>query len=140
MKLNPDCIRAVLLEVEKNWELQLDSSGNIRKEAMNLAMLYNALPNYDKRDVFYTVSNLQQAGFLDAKIQYAANGTVYYCAINHVTYAGHQFLDRIRDTKNWSKIKAGLDHVRNYSLDAITALAEGVANAAIAAFLKEQGL
>ena len=140
MKLNPDCIRAVLLEIENSWELRLDDSGNIRKESMNLVALNNALPDFDKRDVFYSVLNLQQAGFLDAKIQYAANGMVYYCSINHMTYAGHQFLDRIRDTKNWSKIKAGLDHVRNYSLDAITALAEGVANAAIAAFLKEQGL
>lgn len=137
MKLNPDCIRAVLLEIENSWELRLDDSGNIRKESMNLAALNKALPDFDKRDVFYSVLNLQQAGFLDAKIQYAANGMVYYCSIDHMTYAGHQFLDRIRDTKNWSKIKAGLDHVRNYSLDAITALAEGVANAAIAAFLKE---
>ena len=140
MKLNPDCIRAVMLEIEKTCELKLDHSGNIKKEPMSLSKLYAALPDYDRRDIFYSVFNLQQAGYLDAKIQYAANGSVYYCAINHMTYAGHEFLDRVRDSKNWAKVKAGLDHVRNYSLDAISAVAEGVANAAIAAFLKEQGL
>lgn len=140
MKLNPDCIRAVMLEVEKTWELRLDHSGNIRKECMNLHQLYAALDDYDRRDIFYSVFNLKQAGFLDANIHYADNGTVYHCSINHMTYAGHEFLDRIRDSKHWAKIKAGLDHVRNYSLDAISAVAEGVANAAIAAFIKEQGL
>lgn len=140
MKLNPDCIRAVMLEIEKSWELKVESSGSIRKEPLRIAHLYESLPDYDRTDIFYSVFNLQQAGYLDAKIQYAANGSVYYCAINHMTYAGHEFLDRVRDSKNWAKVKAGLDHVRNYSLDAISAVAEGVANAAIAAFLKEQGL
>lgn len=137
MKLNPDCIRAVMLEIEKSWKLETDYKGNIRMGTLDINTLYEALPNFDKKDIFYSLYNLHQAEYLELSIFWADGGVAYDCTVNYMTFTGHQFLDKIRDTQNWSKVKKGLDVVRNYSLDAITALAEGIANAAIAAALKE---
>ena len=140
MKLNPDCIRAVMLEIEKTWELEIDDSGNIGLGNIPIEAMYQALPKYDKKDIFYSLYNLDQAGYIDLYVLWGDGGIAYCSTINHMTYAGHEFLDRIRDSKHWMTIKKGLDSVRGYSLDAISAVAEGVANAAIAAALKELGL
>lgn len=140
MKLNPDCIRAVMLEIEKSWKITECEDGTLEMGSLNIYDLYNALPKFDKADIFYSVFNLDQVGYIDLNIQWASGGIPYYCVINHMTYAGHEFLDQIRDNKHWGLIKKGLSTVGNYSLSAISAVAEGVANAAISAFLKEAGL
>lgn len=137
MKLNPDCIRAVMIEVEKSWNLETDAGGNIAMGSLNINQLYKALPDYEKKDIFYCVYNLEQAGYLDLSIIWADGRIAYRCTINHMTYAGHEFLDKIRDPKQWSAVKNGLNAVRNYSLDAINAIASGVTTAAIAAYLEK---
>ena len=137
MKLKPDCIRDVMIEIENTWELELDGHGNINMPTIPISDMYDALPRHDKRDIFYSLYNLQQAGYVDLTIVWTDGGIAYHCQINRMTYDGHEFLNQIRDAKHWSKIKKGLDAVRNYSLDAISAMAEGVANAAIAAALNE---
>lgn len=140
MKLNPERIRAVMLEIENNWELDADENGNIAMDSISIEHLYELLPDYDKKDIFYSVYNLKQAGFLDVHIAWADGGIVYMCVVNYMTYAGHEFLNRIRDSKRWAAVKGGLSAVRDYSISAISAIAEGVANAAIATYLKEKGL
>lgn len=137
MKLNPDCIRAVMIEIEKMWELDIDYHGNIRMGNLDINTLYQALPEFDKKDVFYSLYNLDQAGYIDISIMWADGGVAYYCTVNHMTFSGHEFLNKIRDTKNWNKVQKGLNAVRNYSLDAITALSEGFTNAAISTVLNE---
>lgn len=140
MKLNPDCIRAVMLEIEKSWEIGTDDRENIYMGNLGIESLYKALPDYDKKEIFYTLYNLDQARYIDLTVLWADGGIVYHCTVNHMTFEGHEFLNRIRDHKNWSKVKKGLDAVRNYSLDAISAVSEGIANAAIAAAIKELDL
>ena len=51
-----------------------------------------------------------------------------------LTPKGHQFIAQIRDSGQWKKVKNGLDAVRNYSLAAISAVAEGVTSAGISAY------
>lgn len=140
MKLNPDCIRAVLLEIEKSWKIEELDDGNLYMDGIMLQTICDALPKFEKADIFYSLYNLDQAGYVDLNVQWADGGIPYYCMINHMPYAGHEFLNQIRDNNHWGLIKKGLGAVGNYSLNAISAVAEGVANAAISAFLKEAGL
>lgn len=136
MKLNPDCIRDVMLEVEKSWEIYEEDSGALAMGCIEIGEIFQALPDYDKKDIFYSIYNLDQAGYLDVETIFADGGIVYHCVINSMTYQGHEFLDQIRDPKHWNAIKGGLSAVRNYSLDAINAIASGVTAAAISAYLK----
>ena len=66
--------------------------------------------------------------------QWASN-SVQRCHVSSLTYEGHELLESVRDEKHWSAIKTGMDAVRNYSLSALAAIAEGVTSAAIGAYL-----
>lgn len=136
MKLNSDCIRSVMLMIEEKWELGTDPNGNIRMGYIGLRQLCTALPEYSKEDIFYSLYNLEQAGYLDLSILWAGGRVAIECDVNYITYEGHEFLNRIRDTKRWTIIKGGLNAVRDYSLSAISSVAEGVANAAISKYVE----
>ena len=133
LKLNVDCIRAVMLCLEENLKF-IDKNGELAKCYLSLEQLCGFLPQYSKADIFYSLSNLDQAGYISVSIRWSGNA-VYSCTINHITYAGHEFLDGIRDSSRWSKIKGVAASVRNYSLSAISAIAEGVTSAAISCYL-----
>ena len=53
MKLNPDCIRDVMLEVEKSWEIYEEDSGALAMGCIEIGEIFQALPDYDKR-ISYT--------------------------------------------------------------------------------------
>ena len=139
MKLNLECIRAVMMEIEKSWQLETNHIGDIRMGYLDIRELYAALPEFDKKDIFYTLYNLDQAGFISISVDWCDDGVVSECVVNYMSFFGHQFLDKIRDTQNWSFIKKSLSAVRDYSLDAITALAEGFTNSAIKSVLQKIG-
>ena len=129
MKLDLECVRSVMLCLESNLRI-VDSNGTLEKPGMSLEALCELLPDYRKEDIFYSLYNLDQAGYINISVKWL-NLAVYYCFINHITYSGHEFLEGIRDTNRWSKIKGISASVRDYSLSAISSIAEGVTSAAI---------
>lgn len=134
MKLNSDCVRAALLKIEELQRMFVNDDGDVEKEILWIESLYDALPECGKEEVFYALDNLDQAGYVDISVQWI-NGCVNACAINFMTYAGHEFLEGIRDAKQWGIVKKGLTAIRNYSLSAVSSIAEGVTSAAINAYL-----
>ena len=64
-----------------------------------------------------------------------SNDDHYKIFVADLSPNGHEFLSKIRDNNQWSKVKTGLSAVRNYSLSAISSVAEGVTSAAISAYL-----
>ena len=135
MKLNADCVRDVLLELEKTLTYRIDEEGRLEKNTVSLHELDCILIRYTKEDIFYTLSNLDQAGYIKMTVKGAGN-SVYLCFVNCITFQGHEFLEKIRSDQSWSKVKAGTEAIRNYSLDAISALANGVASATIATYFE----
>lgn len=136
MKLKPDCIRAVLLKVEELLLYSVNENGDIVKSDLSLDNLCDALPEYRKEDVYYSLYNLNQAGYVEISTGYG-DGNITICFIDNMTFDGHEFLDGIRDSSNWSAIKKCMTSVRNYSLDAISSIAEGVTSAAINHYLSQ---
>lgn len=136
MNLDANCVRDVLLAVEGLQRVFVNDDGDVEKGELWVDDLYAALPNYGKEVVFYTLYNLEQAGYIDLSVQWI-NNCVNLCAINHMTYEGHEFLESIRDSKQWTSVKKGLSAIRNYSLSAISSVAEGVTNAAISSYLAQ---
>ena len=139
MKLQPDCIRAVLLAIEDSHKYYRDDSGNVTTDPVYFEALCKALPNYEPEDVYYTLSNLEQAGYISMKSTWSG-GSLYMCQVNYMTFKGHEFLNEIHDSKRWEIVKKGLTSIRSYSLDAISAVAKGVAGASIQEFVKQLGL
>lgn len=94
MKLNVDCVRAVLLEMEK-----ISYGQNLRPET-----LYSTLETFGKNDIDYSIIKLKEAGFIDAIICESDNGVARKIVIKDITCDGHQFLDNIREPSVWEKI------------------------------------
>ena len=131
MKLNFDCIRATMLSLEKLLTIQHDHRDKLYMEAVDLRALYADLPKFSREDIYYAVVNLAQAGYIDFNGQYADGGLLLYGEVSDINFAGHEFLGQIRDKEQWSIVKTGLSKVRDYSLSAISAIAEGITKVAI---------
>lgn len=135
MKLDADCVRDVLISIEVLQHVFVNDDGYVEKEALWAENLYDALPEYDRAVVFYALYNLDQAGYISLSVKWI-NGCVDECAINHITYAGHELTAKIRDKERWHGIKKALPVIRNYSIDAIGAVSEGMTSAAITALIQ----
>lgn len=115
MRLNHDCIRDLLLELED--KINLDNPlllGELRNlETYSL---------YGEDTTFYTVFKLKEAGFINASWQYASD-SLYWLSVSSITWEGHQFLDNIRENEVWKETK---NKIKGFSSVSITILA-GVA-------------
>lgn len=135
MKLSMECIRSVMLILEENLTFD-EKDESLEKIHLSLEQLCDFMPEYSKADIFYSLYNLDQAGYVDISVRWAS-GEVYSCTISDVTYSGHEFLERIRDGAKWKKVKAAASAVRDYSLSAISSIAEGITSAAINAYISK---
>lgn len=137
MKLKPDCVRDVLLSIEKLQIIEPNADGTVRDKGVNYVQICKDLPKQSKEDIFYTLKILRDGGMVDMRVQYANNGTVYHCVVDGLTFRGHEFMQNLKDDKKWGLVKKGLDAIRTYSLDAMSSVAEGITTAAIQAYIQQ---
>lgn len=137
MVLNMDCMRDILIAVEQHQRYVPESGGSVRNERLPLCDLYGLLPAYPEETVCYAVFQAEQAGFLHLSGSPAWGGIVLGVEIEYLTFAGHEFLASIREDSRWKSLKRALPVIRNYSLDALNALSQGMTSAAITAYLSK---
>lgn len=125
MKLNPDCIRDILLLVEQ--ETSLEDSLDI--ESCNLPASLSA---YSPEEVMYHIKQCELSGLLFIGSWYFGGD----CSIRYLSPEGHQFLSDIREDNNWNKTKEIASSVGSNSLDVIKDIASGVIAALIQSALK----
>lgn len=127
MVLNPECVRDVLLAVESaDWG-----------EYVSPRTLHNSMPQYSESEIEYTCLLLGDGGFMVVTtVQLPALEIPSVKSIVRLTYNGHELLAKIRDTDRWHGIKKALPAIRNYSIDAINAVSDGMTSAAITALLR----
>lgn len=94
MKLNVDCIRAILLEVEKVPY----------GESLPFQTLVSALSDYSTDDISYSVLKLKEADYIEAIILHADDTAIIY-EITDITYNGHQFWKQFVMPKCGKKLK-----------------------------------
>ena len=104
MKLNPDCVRLVLLDLEE------------RLKPNDMISVYAYVNSFDLpadttcNDIEYTIDKLYEAGFLELT-NYGSIDNMSSCLsarIVSITYEGHKFLDTIKDDTAWGNIKKNL--------------------------------
>ena len=103
MKLNYDCVRSVLLTVEKSKTIDEELNLN----PLTVETIFEQLPKYEDSEILYTIEKLKEAGYINATLQFAA-GHYIDGFISSITYSGHEYLDNIRDPKVWRKVKSVL--------------------------------
>ncbi|MRM90780.1 DUF2513 domain-containing protein [Faecalicatena contorta] len=120
MKLNPDCVRDVLLYVENNTDLKHFAS-------ISPLQMPDELSKYPADEVMYHIKQAELSALLDVPSWYLDGG----CLIKYLLPEGHQFLANIREDTNWSKTKDIAKSVGSNSLDAIKQIAASVITALI---------
>lgn len=124
MKLNYDCIRDVLLVLEVNLTMDEDLSFNVLN--LDEILKYPQLSKYSDADIYYSIYNLNEIGFIDAHISFADGGIPYLCLVTNITYAGHDFLADIKSDNVWSKTKKQLSNIGSMSLSVLSEISKQI--------------
>ena len=119
MKLNYDCVRSVLLTVEKSKTI--DEELNLNPLAVET--IFEQLPKYEDSEILYTIEKLKEAGYINAALHFAA-GHFIDGAVSSITYSGHEYLDNIREPEVWRKVKAMLKNAGATTLPLISQAAK----------------
>ena len=144
MRLNFDCVRDVLLCIEENTGLRkccffvdagfASAAKWVGNETSPEEYQQQLSKRYDNDTLIYHVRYCLDAG-LAVRADY---GSKYQIFVSDLSPEGHEFLAKIRDETQWGAVKKGLSAVRNYSLSAISSVAEGVMSAAISAYFSKK--
>ena len=128
MKLNQDCVRSVLLEIESL------AYGN----QLKLEDLHRMLPDYSMEDLQYTCIKLDEAGYIKIITAPTLNSSIpLIISINDLTFYGHEFLEHIRSDENWKEAKKIASKLGDFALSALSAISEGITNAAINSYFQK---
>lgn len=124
MKLNPDCIRDILLTVEE-------------KSGYNKPWIYycdgcqpELLSRYSSDEIGYHIVQCAKSELIDGLKYYDGGESLL---ISDLTPEGHEFVANIRSDNNWNKTKSILKNVGSESLDSIKQVATGVITSLIQA-------
>lgn len=119
MRLNPDCIRLVLLYLEEN--LTMNSNG------ITNSISYSdiSLEDFSKEEIIYTLIKLDEADFINIYISYA-NNALYALLVNSITYDGHMFLENIRNNSIWDKTKEKAKAIGSLSIPILQTISSNI--------------
>lgn len=116
MKLNPDCIRDILLTIESESEYNKGVTFEPKKSDLDL------LSKYSATELFYHLRQCNESSFFYDASWYLNGG----CYIRDLSPYGHQFLADIRSDSTWNKTKDIAKKVGSNSLDSLRQIAVGV--------------
>lgn len=116
MRLNPDCIRDILLTVEEFSEF-----GSIIQ--YNTSENFPLLVKYSEDEFLYHVNQCKYNGyFLYCNISARGDSVL----IGNLSPKAHEFLENIRDDNNYKKVKAILLKTGSFALTFIPQIAAKV--------------
>ena len=111
MKLNHNCIRAILLHSEEHLMFDED----LDWQPLDLADYCDAIPKYSRQEIAYTLYLLDEADYIDAHV-IEADGGIYDIRVYRLTYSGHEFIDTIRSNTIWNKVASAISTIGSASL------------------------
>ncbi|WP_353418289.1 DUF2513 domain-containing protein (plasmid) [Staphylococcus delphini] len=115
MKLNHDCVRLLLLEIESNKKLGEPLTEHNFKDNI-------VFEKYGFDTVMYALLKLKEAEYINVQLLWES-GSVESFLINDITWEGHEFLDNIRDNNTWKEVKRVASKTSSMSLTLMSKLA-----------------
>ena len=125
MKLNPDCVRDILLTAEENcdflspWDFHKGDS-------------IDRLNSYSHEEIAYHIRQCELSRLLEA-VEYCDGGD--WITITDLTPDGHKFLADIRSDTVWKDVKEVSQKVGSSSLSSLSKIATGIISAIIKSHL-----
>lgn len=117
MKLDPNCVRDILLLCEQS--LGLDE--NLSWKYMLLSDFSKHLTKYPKETIAYTLVLLDEADYLDCNVV-EADDCLIEIYVNRLTYTGHEFIETIRPDSVWKKVASSITAIGSASLPVVQSL------------------
>ena len=104
MKLNPECLRAVLLSIETLSEI-IENGSSFKEIYPELDELlnYKLCSEYQKTDIIYCLKCLSDEELIKGGPLYG-DGEIIDFDISEITPDGRKLLDKIRDNSKWKKL------------------------------------
>ena len=88
MKLNPECIRDVMLDLEENLDVR---GGLMLVPALEKGEL-KRIKKHNFEDIIYTCKKLNEANFISFSTNICAAPNPYvFSKVGTITWSGHQF-------------------------------------------------
>jgi len=107
MKLNPDCIRAILLWLEENQQIDAFSGMGNKIASFQLPEMMNS--TFRPEDILYSIKLMVDEELLEGT-PLPVDGACHYI-INDITLSGHKFLENVRSPDKWQKLKLANSNV-----------------------------
>lgn len=132
MKLNPDCVRDVMICLETEATIEFErGSYTFSGPSCNKLHESEKLSCYDYTDIAYSLLQLAESGYICMDYTIHIH-SLEISRILYITPKGHDFIARIYDEKTWKdKLKPILGKFGSVSLSVVEAISEGVAGALI---------
>lgn len=116
MKLDIECVRDVLLELE-TFPIGVYLVGSLK----------NSIANHGRENVEYTLVKLSEANYVNVQYCRMTNGSFLFDSILDITFQGHEFLEKIRSDTVWNqKLKPIFSSVGSASFEVISAVASNL--------------
>lgn len=112
MKLDIDCVRDTLLELE-----------SFPMGCYSVRSFSKSLKKHGEENVIYTLAKLSEADYIKAHFMMMESGHYFCDAIYDITFSGHQFLEKIRDHKLWACVKNVAGKTGSFAFDIISQIA-----------------
>lgn len=118
MRLNPDCIRDVILYVEENSSTQRWFTCDTVREDLS---------QYDKEVLDYHVFYLADAHYIKELVKYGQDSYRF----TDLTPNGHQLAQDIRNNTIWEKTKSKAQEIGSFSIPVLQQIASTILTAMI---------
>lgn len=115
MKRDKDLVRSILLQMEGSEKPRSGITALSQGES--------------KESVEYHLTILEDAGFVERKIVRPFEHGVALDMGWRITWAGHEFLDTVRDPEIWRKTKNGADQLGSWTIKILADMASGYVRA-----------
>lgn len=114
MRLNPDCIRDILLFIE--------STTNSKIRSVGFVSILENLSQYDEDTIHYHLYQIENSKLI-LDVVHADNKP---SIISDLSPKGHEFLENIRSDSNWNKTKEIASNIGSFSINNLSQIAIGV--------------
>lgn len=122
MRLNPDCIRDILLAVEETTDANTSFRYSVYKEKNR------HLEKYDHNEISYHMQQCNMSDFFTSYIRCDGGELVI---IGDLSPAGHEFLANIRQESIWNNTKEIASKIGSNSLSTLAQIAVNVLSSMI---------
>lgn len=146
MRLNPECIRDLMLFCEENTYIET-SEINTRLCASYHVLYVDSMRSvsplnaYTAGELLYHIIQLSESGYIMTDFGFDPRNNFHkgnLPRIYYVTPKGHEFIAKITEKNSWEKASKILSALGGISLSVIEAVSKGIADAALSKHIAAQ--